>query len=376
MVIFIGNIGRGFFVEDAAKARLQEETKIIPENMHIEEQVNDILALGTCSWMVFDILQYTDTADLIAYQIKCIQNTNGAKVIALVPGYSMKSEIVLQLQQQGINYFITDVTVSDQKDTFEKCVLGYYDSNTIVSKVDQEIDMRKKEIKVFDGKFIGVAGSCSRIGTTSQALQIVKYLISNGFKVCYIQMNSTSFVEKLYRWYECEFYDESLGMVQYQNVDMFFKKEKISEVLNLGYDYYVYDYGVYTNPDFDKTSFMEKNIRIFVVGSFPSEMEYTEKLLNSSFYKDSIFLFSMVPENEKEELLNSVGEIKDATFFSEEVKDPFVLTNPGLYEEMLPISKKSGEIDTNRNSKKKRGLVKRKKENDKPIIQKILERVN
>lgn len=57
-------------------------------------------------------------------------------------------------------------------------------------------------------------------------------------------------------------FDEQLGKITYQNVDMFYKKDKISDILKLGYDYYIYDFGTYRPDDFVLISFLEKNHKI------------------------------------------------------------------------------------------------------------------
>ena len=48
---------------------------------------------------------------------------------------------------------------------------------------------------------VGVAGACCRMGVTTQAMQIVKYLMSCGKKVCYVELNSTGFVQDLVEVY-------------------------------------------------------------------------------------------------------------------------------------------------------------------------------
>lgn len=76
-----------------------------------------------------------------------------------------------------VKYFITEATLSEQKDTFEKCINGYYEKNNMsnASPIDVEEEQKKQKEQTFQGKYISVAGSCHRIGTTTQALQIVKY---------------------------------------------------------------------------------------------------------------------------------------------------------------------------------------------------------
>ena len=82
------------------------------------------------------------------------------------------------------------------------------------------------------------------MGTTTQALQMVKYLLFRGRKACYLQMNGSNFIGALKQNYEIASEGPSIGKVTYQNVDLFEKQDKISHALKLGYDFYIYDYGV------------------------------------------------------------------------------------------------------------------------------------
>ena len=98
MIIFIGQEEKGFFAEEVAKSRLKEETVYVPEDAHIASQVNEILSYGNCSYMVFDIEQYHDEAKKLAEELKRLQNTNNAEIVILACGYSMKSEVIMQLK--------------------------------------------------------------------------------------------------------------------------------------------------------------------------------------------------------------------------------------------------------------------------------------
>lgn len=359
MIIFIGQEEKGFFAEEVAKSRLKEETVYVPEDAHIASQVNEILSYGNCSYMVFDIEQYHDEAKELAEEIKRLQNTNNAEIVILACGYSMKSEVIMQLKARKVKYFITEATLSEQKDTFEKCINGYYEKNNMsnASPIDVEEEQKKQKEQTFQGKYISVAGSCHRIGTTTQALQIVKYLTLQGYKACYIQMNGSSFWRDIYEWYNCQYVDQEIGLIQFQNTDIYFKKDRLTDVLKMDYDYFVYDYGVYTDTDFNKLSFLEKNIQIFVTGSFPTEMRYTQELLENNFYKDAFFIFSFTAEDEKQEIVKQFEDI-GTVLFSEEVKDPFCLTDTRIYEQIIPIKGIMNKVTKKGRTRKKEGKKK------------------
>ena len=152
-----------------------------------------------------------------------------------------------------------------------------------------------------------------------------------------------------------EEHDEDIGKVVYNNIHHYYRQDKISEVLKLGYDYYIYDYGVYNHVNFNKTSYLEKDIRIACVGSKPSEMLATQNMVNSNFYSDCFYLFIHAPKGDWNTLKESMED--KATFFPAYSPEAYelVLENVKLYEEIIPVE--------NRNEEKKgkfTGLFKRR----------------
>ena len=75
-------------------------------------------------------------------------------------------------------------------------------------------------------------------------------------------MNPNGFVQAHEQNFEC-IHDAQLGKVQYQDVDLYYKQEHLVEILSMDYDYYIYDYGTYQDRDFNKTSFLEKDLKDF-----------------------------------------------------------------------------------------------------------------
>ena len=147
-----------------------------------------------------------------------------------------------------------------------------------------------------------------------------------------------TYVQQLFASYDdCEIVDETLGHIRYKNIDLFDKQEKISDILQLGYNFYVYDYGVFTSPDFNKTSFLEKELKIFVVGCKPNELHFTQNVLRSLFYQDVCYIFNFTPEADKKELLEIMEEKAERTFFADWTVDPFTYSNSEIYSKILPL---------------------------------------
>ena len=355
MIIFVGTKERGYFCEDVA-AKQDIACEYIAANIHIENQVKQIMDYKeNCEYLVFDIEQYADDADVIIDWILKIRDAVNAKIIIYAISYSPQSELVAGLYEKGIKNYIFSTYLSDQKEDLELCINGYFENfgyekrGIQFGKIEEEED--SEESKKNGVKTIGIAGSVARMGTTTQALQIVKYLAFSGYKAAYFEMNNHGFAEAVAEAYSDAKKDEIDGVVRYQSVDMYYKPEKLKEVQNKDYEYIVYDFGVYSEHDFNKVSFLEKDIQIFVVGSKPDEFVKTYEVIKNNFYNNVFYVFNFTAETEKKDLLDLMDEKKTDTFFADEARDPFTYCNSEIYKKMIPLEDKIEEP-------KKKGFLK------------------
>lgn len=359
MILFIGDKERGYFIEEVAR-QMNTDCGYVLSNGHIKEQTNDILLHQGVEFILYDIEGYIDEASEIAKEIANIQKCNNAKPIIYAPGYNPKSQIIRELLYFDIKNYILGTNLSDMKDQLIKNITGYYDENgfEILEYIKQE-ETEKESRENYNFKLIGIAGACQRIGTTTHAIQIVKYLILKGYKACYIHINNTQYIENMKEWFNVET-DLDLGKITYQSIDHFYNIEKISDIKQLGYDYYIYDYGVYFNPDFNKVSFLEKDIRLFVVGSEPTELPKTYDIIQNAFYDNAKYMFNYASPNEEKEIKVLMDEKADDTYiYSIFTPDKYVLGDIRIYEQMIPVEGKNVESV----QKKKKGIfqMRRKK---------------
>mgnify|MGYP001028411880 CR=1 FL=1 len=355
MIIFVGSEAKGFFVEEIAEKR-KEKFAYVESKSRILQQSYEILSYEGVEHMVFDISQYADSPEELTNEIIKMSKCNNAKIIILAPGYSLKTKILTELYTAGVRNYILGTTLAEMKQQLELSLTDYYEVNGLEELEVVTLQEQKEEERMVESyTLIGVAGAMNRIGTTTQAIQIVKYLTFKGYKACYVELNNTGYVEQLQYFYNVEEHDEDIGKVVYNNIHHYYRQDKISEILKLGYDYYIYDYGVYNHVNFNKTSYLEKDIRIACVGSKPSEMLATQNMVNSNFYSDCFYLFVHAPKGDWNALKESMED--KATFFPAYSPEAYelVLENVKLYEEIIPVE--------NRNEEKKgkfTGLFKRR----------------
>ena len=345
MILFVGSKEAGYFAEEEAKI-LQLKCQYIEEDAHIEKHAEKILNYSECQYLIYNIEQYIDSADIIVDWILKIHMATKAKSIIYAPGYNPQSEIITRLYRAGIKNFIFSDNLSEKKEDLARCVNGFYENYGYESRgisfdnLPTTEEIKEEKLKIMS-KSIGVAGAISRIGTTTQCIQLCKYLLYMGYKPAYIQLNNHIWIESLIEAYSDVKHDKELGKAEYAGVDMYYKVDKIPEVLKMDYDFFIYDYGSYTDPGFSKISFLEKERQIFVVGSKPGEFECTYKVIESNFYNNCFYIYNFVPIEEQEELKKLMEDKGEYTFFTDDTRDPFVYSGNNMYSKILPLEQKT-----------------------------------
>lgn len=336
--LFVGNEIDGNFALDFCERKGYHIT-YAGNHSHVSNVVNLILDKDY-KIVIVNIEMFIDDANEIAETLSRVQKVNNAKFILFAPGFNTESSIIIAFVKNGFNNYIFSINRGGQIDQLEKCLNGFYDVNGIeeLQPVLEEIEKAQKP-KNITYKTIGIAGTLSRIGTTTQAIQIVKYLILNGYKACYLQMNSHPFIDALTNLYlDCKT-NPDLGLTQYMNVDLY-KTDHINEVLKMDYDYYVKDYGVYASGDFENLSFLEQDINIIVAGAKPEEMYHIDALINSNYYNDVFYIFSFIADSDRKDLLDMMEEKKKDTYFVHYTPDPFTYSTASdeVYSSILGIA--------------------------------------
>ena len=98
---------------------------------------------------------------------------------------------------------------------------------------------------------VGIAGSQERIGTTTQALQMILNLKALEYDAAYIEMGQQSYLEKL-KELEKEDIVKKENCISFMEVDLY-SSNQIIYANRQGYDYLIKDYGNIYDPNFEQT---------------------------------------------------------------------------------------------------------------------------
>lgn len=166
---------------------------------------------------------------------------------------------------------------------------------------------------------VAVAGASPRIGTTTQALQLLLYLRAKDYSCAYLDMCSSGKMEQLLDIYEsCDRINGHEFTIQGQHI---ITNGKLLMQARSEYDYVICDYGFYKDI-LEPVSFWEKDIKVLVAGTKPWESAQ----LPAVFEDDDgslRYIFSFVPSADETSVREQMAESADKTYFAPYAPDYF-----------------------------------------------------
>ena len=166
---------------------------------------------------------------------------------------------------------------------------------------------------------VAVAGASPRIGTTTQALQLLLFLRAKDYSCAYLDMCSSGKMEQLLDIYEsCDRINGHEFTIQGQHI---ITNGKLLMQTRSEYDYVICDYGPYQDI-LEPVSFWEKDVKIMVAGTKPWESAQ----LPAVFEDDDgslRYIFSFVPSADETSVREQMAESADKTYFAPYAPDYF-----------------------------------------------------
>lgn len=172
---------------------------------------------------------------------------------------------------------------------------------------------------------VTLAGCMPRIGTTTLALQLCRYIKDfSDYSPAYVECGAHNYIWSASEMYRSTKEDRTGGHMSIEGIDMY-EVERLPELTAGGadIDFLICDYGDITSKNFDREGFSKTTARILIGGVKPNEIHYTEMALKDDGLSSSDMIFTFVPEGDREELKNMMGAKAADTFFIPYAPDPF-----------------------------------------------------
>ena len=291
--------------------------------------ISDMNNLTCCEYLVIDLSCLSDSDDDIMNAIVGIKSMYDFRIVILALGYENRNPLLGRIFAEGIYNIITSNRTIQQQLEIEKSLsdksMIYKDSikyrmqNDYVPSQNKGRKHNQSASKVIIQKqsikqtiSVGVCGSLHRIGTTKQALHITKFLNDNGYTACYIENNDHGHMDNLDDFYNVDQSEESF--IKLDGIDIF-PKFDMGEILAGGYDFIIYDNGLYEETD--KHKFLEYDIKIICVGSTSWEAPHVNPIFSEiGNYSDIHFIFAFVHCDIHHEILSMMGKYKNKAYFA------------------------------------------------------------
>ena len=115
---------------------------------------------------------------------------------------------------------------------------------------------------------ITLAGSMPRIGTTTQAIGLARYISEcSDYKVAYVECNAQNYIWSASELYRSSRVDKASGHMTIEGIEMY-NAACLQELTGGGsnIDYLILDYGDMNARDFNKEGFLKGSAHIIIGG--------------------------------------------------------------------------------------------------------------
>ena len=170
---------------------------------------------------------------------------------------------------------------------------------------------------------INIAGSMTRSGTTTQCLQLCRFLLETGYRAAYFECNRQNYLSAVQVTYSDVSFRSTPDHLCFSGIDLY-AGSRFGEFLEDDrYDYLICDFGNTALRSFQREQFLSGDARILTGGVKPGEMEELTRVMADRELADSIFILSFVPAGDEAMIRELLEERSGMTVFSPYLPDPF-----------------------------------------------------
>jgi hypothetical protein len=294
-------------------------------------------------------------------------NSNNTKTVMMAQGYNSKSHLIVAAAQKGIRFYITSSTASDMIEEFKTVKAGI--GNIPIDVYQIQTPSIKEEFISAAEKFssieIAVGGCMSRMGTTTIAIQLIKFLQSEGKTACYVDMSNTDYMELATKYYDTERHEKDLNKFTLAGVDIYTNvtQEILYQIHVRNYNFIIYDTGSLLNSSTNTSEFIRKSIKLLCVGNKPNENKTLNIVANTLYNTKINYVYSFVPDDEIEDIREELKKwFGSECYFAPYIPDAFSLNNESralfkaILSEYFPENEEVEEVP------RKKSFMERRKE--------------
>ena len=170
---------------------------------------------------------------------------------------------------------------------------------------------------------ITAAGSMTRSGTTTQCLQLCRFLTETGYRAAYFECNRQNYISAVKTTYRDVSFRTTPDHLCFSGIHMY-AGSRLGEFLeSTEYDYLILDCGNAALRSFDRERFLSGDARILTGGVKPGEMEELTRVMADRELGSSIFVLSFVPAEDVSMIRELLEDRSRMTVFSPYLPDPF-----------------------------------------------------
>ncbi|KGM93985.1 hypothetical protein Z968_12280 [Clostridium novyi A str. 4552] len=272
--------------------------------------IHDMRNLSHYAYFVIDLKALKDTENEIIEAIIAFKTMYDSRIIIFAEGMDRQDEIISKLIEEKIYNIVISKEIPEIKNEILKCISdeGRIEDEWIEQNdINQYLKESFKNQYVFKHKNIkiAVAGVSSRVGTTTTAFNIARFLFEIGAKVSYTEANSNEHLKEIAAYYE---FLKVENYYKYRGIEYYPNKQFPN-----GYNFNVFDLG-----NLNKGSaaiFKSCDIKVLCSGSKPYELIDTYE--STKFIQEDNYniLLSSISNEDNLKIRKSFDNVKANIYF-------------------------------------------------------------
>ncbi len=327
------------YVTNIKDIRLFVKTEI-KKLEHMKYFVIDLDCLDNSNKEIYDSIcgmRYMTTAKIIVVALGQSRTDDLIKALIDSNACSVVLSKDMELAKKEIEAHISDNSTEKPPEiTYKTPVFAEKPVNPISPPIKpRTVESIKREIPAASKSMvtIGVCGIESHVGTTHHALAITAYLTKQHKKACYLESNIHGDIQKMLDIYQGS--SSTLredGSIDWNGVTLYHNYSFL-DVLERGYQFYVYDYGAC--HDITSQEFIANDIKILVSGAKAWEFYNYNKVINSLGVVPDLYTIMNFSIPKQQSML-FIDEYKEQTYYAEYAPSIFDDDiNYSIYENIL-----------------------------------------